>query len=379
MYAVSESEGVDRVLNFSFYMPTEIIQGQEVVARCGDRFKKFGSKALLVTGKHSAKASGAFGDVTAVLDKYGIAYQVFDDVENNPSTVNVVQGAKAARKFKPDFIVGIGGGSALDAAKAIAVLAVNSFTPEHLYSGDYPNQPLPIIAVPTTAGTGSEVTQYSVLTLPDKQTKAGFGDRSIFPKIAFLDHRYTESLELDITRNTAVDALSHLIEAYLSRRASGSSDMLVKTGLRLWGRALPDLKSAAFSTGMRESLLTASALGGMAIAHTGTTVVHALGYPLTYFHGIPHGKANGLLMAEYLRYNLQYAKSRVERILQLLNLRDIGEFAELMQTLLPTDLRLTPEQINEYGIAASRTKNATHSLGEVNSQVCIDILNNSLG
>jgi alcohol dehydrogenase class IV len=367
------------VLNFSFYMPTEIIQGQEVVTRNGDRFKQFGTRALIVTGKRSAQLSGAFQDVAAVLDNLGISYQVFDQVENNPSTTNVVQGAEAARQFNPDFIVGIGGGSALDAAKAIAVLAVNDFAPECLYHGNYPNQPLPVIAIPTTAGTGSEVTQYSVLTIPEKQTKVGFGDRTIFPKVAFLDHRYTESMELDTTRNTAVDALSHLVEAYLSRRASDASDMLVEAGLKLWARALPDLKSAAFSSGMRDSLLTASALGGMAIAHTGTTVVHALGYPLTYFHDIPHGKANGLLMAEYLRYNLQHARSRVEKILKLLNLKDIGEFAELMQILLPTDLRLTPEQINEYGIAASRTKNASHSLGEVNSQVCIDILNNSLG
>ena len=96
------------MLNFSFYMPTEIIQGQEVVTRNGDRFKQFGTRALIVTGKRSAQLSGAFQDVAAVLDNLGISYQVFDQVENNPSTTNVVQGAEAARQFNPDFIVGIG-------------------------------------------------------------------------------------------------------------------------------------------------------------------------------------------------------------------------------------------------------------------------------
>lgn len=367
------------MLNLSYFLPTEILHGPEVVKRHAERFKEFGRKALLVTGRESARRSGALDDVTAALEQCGIAYEVFDQVENNPSLENVAAGGRAARRFEPDFVIGIGGGSPLDAAKAIAVLAVNRFGPEKLYEGDYPNRPLPIVAVPTTAGTGSEVTPYSILTLASKQTKAGFGDRSLFPRIAFLDYHYTESLELEITRNTAVDALSHLIESYLSRRAGDFSDMVVESGLRLWSRALPDLKSAAFSAGMRDSLLTASTLGGMAIAHTGTTVVHALGYSLTYFHGIPHGKANGLLLAEYLRYNLQHAKSRVAKILKSLNMKDIGEFNELMQNLLPCDLKLTPEQINEYGIAASRTKNASHTLGEVSSQVCIDILSSSLG
>jgi len=367
------------VLNFNFFLPTEILHGQDVVTGSAARFREFGKKALIVTGQRSAKMSGAYADVENALLSQGIEFHVFDRVESNPTLENVNLGAQAARSFGPDFIIGIGGGSSLDAAKAIAVLAVNNLRPEQLYDGHFPTKPLPIIAIPTTAGTGSEVTPYSVLTVPEKQTKASFSHPGLFPRIAFLDYRYTESMELETTRYTAVDALSHLIESYLSRRATDMSDLFVEAGLTLWGRALSDLKAAAFSSGMRESLLVASTLGGMAIAHTGTTVVHALGYPLTYFHGVPHGKANGLLLAEYLKYNQRHAKSRVTTILKLLNLKDIGAFRDLMCELLPCDLKLTAEQINEYGIAASRTKNATHSLGDVNSEVCIEILTNSLG
>ena len=154
---------------------------------------------------------------------------------------------------------------------------------------------------------------------------------------------------------------------------------MAEAGLKLWGRSIVDLKAAAFSSGLRNSLLAASTLGGMAIAHTGTTVVHSLGYPLTYFHNIPHGRANGLVLSEYLRYNRKHAKSRVEKILKLLSLKDINEFEQLLKALLPGELKLSEEQINEYGVAASRTKNATHSLGEVSSEICIEILKNSLG
>jgi len=367
------------LLNFSFFLPTRIIHGQDVVIRNSALFSDIGTKTLIVTGKQSAKISGALADVETSLMQRKIRYQIFDQVENNPSLDNIAQGAAVVRRFRPDFIVGIGGGSPLDAAKALAVLAVNRISPEQLYNLKSGRMPLPIIAIPTTAGTGSEVTPYSVLTIPEKQTKQGFSHPGIFPKIAFLDYRYTESLEEEATRDTAVDALSHLIEAYLSRRKNNATDLLAEAGLRLWGRSIVDLRAGAFSSGLRESLLAASTLGGMAIAHTGTTVVHALGYPLTYFHNIAHGRSNGLVMAEYLRYNYKHAKSRVEKILKFLNLKDINEFEQLLKALLPSELKLSEEQINEYGVAASRTKNATHSLGEVSSEICIEILRNSLG
>ncbi len=366
------------MLNFSFFLPTKIIHGPDVVIKNAPIFNEFGTRVFIVTGKNSAKASGALAHVEAALAQAKIKYQIYDQVENNPSLANVEQGALAARKFKPDLIVGIGGGSPLDAAKAIAILATNRINPEQLFDLKSIRQPIPIIAIPTTGGTGSEVTPYSVLTLPDKQTKQGFSHPEIFPKLALLDPQYMESLDETITKDTAVDALSHLIEAYLSRRKSGASDLLAESGLKLWGRSIVDLRANVFSSGLRNGLLVASTLGGMAIAHTGTTIVHALGYPLTYFHDIPHGRANGLVLAEYLKYNYKHAKSRVEKIFKLLNLRDINDFDLLLKVLLPTELKLSEEQINSYGVAASRTKNASHTLGEVSAEIAIEMLKNSL-
>lgn len=372
-------KGVGKLLNFSFYVPTQIIHGQEVIVRNADQFKKFGKKALIVTGKHSAKICGALADVETALMQTRIKYQVYDQVENNPSVANIDDAVTVVSSFNPDFIIGIGGGSPLDAAKTIAILAVNDVDARQILKTNLKNKPLPIIAIPTTAGSGSEVTPYAVLTVPEKQTKKSFSDLSIFPKLAFLDYRYTESLETETTRDTAVDALAHLIEAYLSRKANDASDLLVEAGLKLWSRCISDLKTEAFSQGMRDNLLVASALGGMAIAHTGTTVGHALGYPLTYFHDIPHGRATGWILAEYLRYNFSHAKSRVEKVLKILYMQELTDFSHLLHQLVPRTMKLTEEQISDYGIAASRTKNATHSLGDVTSQICMDILRSSLG
>lgn len=366
------------MLEFNFDFPTEVIHGKDVVQRNASRMNEFGRKALIVTGKKSAKVSGALQDVENALTKQKIKYQIFDRVENNPSLLNITAGAEYARKYAPDFIIGIGGGSPLDAAKAISVLVTNNIAADELFALDFKNKPLPVVAIPTTAGTGSEVTQYSVITVPERQTKVGFGTKDMFPRLALLDGTYAGSLDSTITRDTAVDALSHLIESYLSRRANFVSDIFVEAGLKLWGQCITELRTGVVSTATRESLLVASCFGGIAIAHTGTTVVHALGYPLTYYHALPHGRANGILMAEYLRYNSTVAKSRVEKILTRLNCTDRHEFAALMDHLVGHKLELSDEQINEYAVAASRTKNASHSLGDVTSQVCIDILHNSL-
>lgn len=205
--------------DFSFFMPTRIIYGAGSIKAEAESLV-LGKKALIVTGRKSAKASGALDDVLAALST---DYVIFDQVENNPRVDTTVRGGKLARDSGCDFVIAIGGGSPLDAAKAIAVLAVNDVEPLTLYTDGWSNKALPIAAVPTTAGTGSEVTQYAVLTIDEEETKKGLRGPDLFPTKAFLDPKYTQSLPLDVTVDTAVDALSHLVEGYLSNRASPMS------------------------------------------------------------------------------------------------------------------------------------------------------------
>lgn len=363
--------------NYNFFMPTRIVHGErELMARAG-QLEQFGRKCLLVTGRNSTKISGALDDALEALQSRGIRHEHFDGVESNPSLSNVAAGGEVARQYKPDFILAIGGGSPLDAAKAIATLATNEIKTEALYSNKFDHTPLPIIAVPTTAGTGSEVTPYSILTIPAQETKMSFSVPELFPKIAFLDWRYTQELPVSITRDTAVDALSHLIEGYLSRRAIGTSDIFAQQGIRLWAQCISALRRGEFSRKDRERLLIASTLGGITISHTGTTLVHALGYSLTYYHDIPHGRANGVLMGQYLHYVAKHVPQRVANVLNWLGMADVDEFAALITDLFGSVVTLSEDEVKAYADKAMQTRSVTYSQGEVTANIMQEILQTS--
>lgn len=346
------------MMQFKFHMPTKVYFGAGCIAQNSSELSAFGRKAFIVTGKSSARDSGALADVCTSLRKRKIEYTIFDEVENNPTLDTVKAGGMEAKRTCADFIIGIGGGSPLDAAKAIAVLAANDMEPAELFSNSFGNKPLAIIAIPTTAGAGSEVTPYSVLTRSDLQTKASFGNEDTYPRIAFLDPHYTESLPLEPTVNTAVDAFSHCMEGYLSKRQTPTTDIFAMEGIGLFGSCIEGLKSGRLRFEEREKLLYASMLGGMVIAHTGTTIVHGAGYNLTYFKGIPHGKANGYLMAEYLRFNYDFARDKIDNILRLMGLDSIDAFGALMEALLGKAPCFEESEIVQYA-AITMTQRST--------------------
>ena len=286
-------------MQFIYSMPTKVVCGRDCVREQGALFKPLGSSALIVTGKSSAK-NGALADVLAALAGNGQTATVFDGVIPNPTVACVRAGVALLKAAGADFVVAIGGGSPMDAAKAIATLAVQERTDEEIFAGGYAPEALPMAHVPTTAGTGSEVTPYSILTNDAGQTKTSITSPAMFPRVAFLDGKYMEHLPAASTVNTALDAFSHAVEGMLSRNATPMSDMLAKESLRI---LYPLLKKTAGALTLRErdALLYASMLAGMTIAQSGTTAVHGMGYPLTYFYDIDHGRANGLLLGETFR------------------------------------------------------------------------------
>lgn len=338
-------------------MPTEIYFGRKALLLNSEKLR-LGSRAFIVTGRHSGRASGALADIENTLGYLKIDFEVYDRITNNPTVEECYEAGRAAREFEADFIIGVGGGSPLDAAKAIAVYAVNDIEPEEIFEGNFKNKPLPMAAVPTTAGTGSEVTPYSVLTSHTHKTKKSFSTPDTFYKVAFVDGRYIMALPEEVLKNTAVDAMSHLIEGYTNKRANPFTDPIALEGLCVIGDTLDELKKGEMSEERAEALIFASTLGGIVIAETGTTVVHSMGYPLTYFKGIPHGRANGILLPEYLKKTAEVLPEKTENILSALHLEGIGEFKKLLTSLLETSESFSKEEVEKWLETTVKAKNA---------------------
>ncbi|MBZ9687874.1 iron-containing alcohol dehydrogenase [Clostridium estertheticum] len=329
----------------NYYMPTKILLVEDVVLKNSSLFNNFGEKALIVTGKTSSIINGSLSDVTSVLQKEGILYDIFNSVEENPSLETVENIAELGRVQKSNFIIGIGGGSPIDASKAAGVL-INNPTATRYNLFDSPHlKSIPVIAVPTTAGTGTETTPYSIVTDNELQTKRGICQR-VFPEYALLDVKYLMFLPAQITINTSIDALSHLVEGYMSSKANVVSDALAEKGLKLFGECLNMIKEKDFTCIVREKLMLASTIAGMVIAQSGTSLPHGMGYALTYSHNIPHGKANGVLLKSYLDFCLD--ENKVRKILYLLTLENLDDLGDFLNAMLGSVNTVSYEEMCSY-------------------------------
>lgn len=312
-----------------FYLPTKIYSERDCVKKYADKWSALGKKALIVTGRSSAH-NGSLADVTSALEERGIPYCIFDKTEENPSIEMVMEVRDLGLKEGVDFVIGIGGGSPMDAAKAIALMiAARDKDADFLYqAGD--DTALPVVEVPTTCGTGSEATPYAILTIHKKRTKASLPHR-IFPAYALVDGKYLVNTNRSILVNTAVDALGHFIESYVNSNATEFSHMLCEYGMGVWSSVKNVLIGADITAEECDRLLFASTLAGMAISHTGTSLPHGLSYYLTYEKGIPHGKAVGYFLPGYLATADPLMRKKV---LNLIGFPDIQYFIAFMHRLI---------------------------------------------
>ncbi|NLT96306.1 MAG: iron-containing alcohol dehydrogenase [Clostridia bacterium] len=332
-------------MEFKFLMPTEIHFGEDVVLKNKEVFRAMGNKALIVTGRSSSKRNGSYDDVKKALSQTGVEYVLFDEVEENPSLETIEKGREIGKRNNVEFVIGIGGGSPMDAAKAIALFIKNpDISKENIFTAGK-LESIPVVAVPTTSGTGSEVTQHSIVTTHKDKTKKNLGQR-IFPKVAFIDWKYTIDLPYDITVNTAIDAFTHLAEGYLNTNSTYMSDIYAEKGFELFKYCFEKLISKDLDQDFRKKVMMASVLGGIQIAQTGTSLPHGMGYPLTYFKGLPHGPATGVLTIEYLITFKDQTK--IKRMLNILGLSHLGELEAIFSRLIDIKIDITPEEINEY-------------------------------
>lgn len=330
----------------NYYMPTRLYTGDGCISLHQDALSALGSACLIITDKTAAKASGALDDVEQALAACGITSQLWDGVTENPPVASCIEAGKIAAAGGAQFVVGIGGGSALDAAKAIAVFAANPTLDEDaFYAFSWDNKPLPIVCVGTTAGTGSEVTKVSVLT-DSKHRKHSIHDDRLYATLSFGDSRHTHSCPQGVTLSCGVDVIAHAVESYFSRKADEISRAFAVRAIRL---AAPPLQTAAagseLSSAQREQLYEASILGGLAINTTGTCFPHNVGYYLTETYGIPHGFASATFLPSMLACVWAYDPAYSDAFCSEIGMSDL-ELADLVTRCLPAiDIRMSDDEI----------------------------------
>lgn len=313
-----------------FGISTRLYHENNCVLAHSNELCALGTKALIVTGRNSSQKNGSLDDVTAALANHNIPYVVFNKIEENPSVESVIAGAQFGTSENVDFVIGIGGGSPLDASKAIALLIANGKSDKDFLYTPMPNAPhLPVAAVPTTCGTGSEVTGVSVLTLHSSHTKRSVSHQ-IFPDIALVDSKYLKAAPDQIITSTALDALAHLCESFLHAKADVKSRKAAEKGLTVWGKAKNDLANCNFTDDVLDKLMSASVYAGIAIRYTGTSIPHGLSYRVTYECKMAHGLACAVFLPPFI----ETAPANFQKqILEQLGFNDFSELKNFIARL----------------------------------------------
>ncbi|NCD07656.1 MAG: iron-containing alcohol dehydrogenase [Spirochaetia bacterium] len=309
----------------SFSIPREIYYGENSLSKLADLK---GTKAAIVTGGNSMKKFGFLDQAAKILKDGGIESIVIDGVEPNPSVKTVIRGAKAMQEFEPDWIVAIGGGSALDAAKVMwcfyehpelkfeDIIAVGSMPPLRNKAR--------FIAIPSTSGTASEITAFSVITDTDNHIKYPIVAADMVPDIAILDPSLPMKMPSHITANTGMDVMCHALEALASIAATNFTEPYAVRAIELVKKYLPIAYKEAENLEAREAMHEASALAGMAFTNASLGLVHSLAHKIGGEFGVTHGLANAILLPYIIDYNRQFT-DRYNYIEELLKVEDIAQ------------------------------------------------------
>ncbi len=356
--------------DFSFYMPVNILN---IIDK--NVLKNMGKKCLIVTGKTSAKKSGALDDLIAIFNELNIEYDIFDKITENPLTTTCYEGGKIARDMNADFVVGIGGGSPLDASKAICVYATNPhIVIDGIYLEKVKNAPLPLAVIGTTSGTGSEVSGVSVLTRENGRKQSVSGE-NYYAKYAFAVPKYTYSVPFNTTVSTALDALAHAVESAFSPRADFLSQQFALISVKMLYPILEKMsKTNALPTNEeRDTLYFASLYAGFALNKGGTGFPHGMGYALTEDFGVPHGFACAVFLPAYLNEAQKGNPLLFNEFMSAMN-TDIGTLNSLIAEFCKFDFTVNEEQINTYQDRWATLKNFKNSPTDFNNKDAVNLV-----
>lgn len=324
---------------FTFYLPTKIVHGPNSVQETGKEFKNFGAKKALVVTDKGVKSAGLVDDVIESLKKNEIPFVVFDEVEEDPGGITIGKGAEIALKEKCDGIIVIGGGSPICAGRGIGVVVTNGGRIRD-YAGlnKASKPPLPIIAIPTTAGSGAEVSQFIVLKDEDHHTKMAVGSPMYFPKVAILDPLLLRGLSFGQFVVSGIDALSHAIEAYFTTMTTPITDALSLSAINL---IYQNLRTAATSEDLdaKEACLIGSSMANMACGNARLGLTHAMTIPMEGMFKIPHGIAIGTLLPYVMEFNLTASYKRFAILANNLGEYDISKSVEDLSSCAITAIK----------------------------------------
>ena len=316
-----------------FIVPKEIFHGLGSL----ENLKEVkGKKAVIVIGGSSVKKNGSLEKTQAYLAEVNIESAVFEGVEADPSIETVLRGAKFFNQEQPDVVIGLGGCSAIDAAKAMWVFYEYPEATLEEIAKPFAVKPLRnkaiFVAVPSTSGTGTEVTGLSVITDREKGTKYPIVSHELTPDVAIIDGELCKSMPLNVTANTGLDALSHGVEAYVSNIADRYNDALAKDAISLVFKNLETAVKEPENAEVRQAMHDASCMGGMAFTNVWLGIVHAMSHQIGGTFGVPHGCANAILMPNVVRFNSK-GTDKYEDLAALFGKTTAEDFAVEIETL----------------------------------------------
>lgn len=331
-------------MNINAYMPARIVSGKNCVADNAALLAKLGKKCLIVTGGSSADKSGALADCIAALESCGVTYERYSRIAPNPTVESCFEAGTLARECGAVFIVGIGGGSAQDAAKAVAIFAANpDMRLMDIYTRAIPAKRLPLALIGTTAGTGSEVTGVSVLTNGATGRKKSISGADCYADISFCDYRYTLSVPFGTTVSTALDAYCHAAEAYLASSCNDLTALYALKAIEMLHGFVGAPSPGALTENLRETLYIASIYAGLAINISGTDFPHTVGYYLTENYGVPHGKACAVFMPVLIGRAKKYCPEKLGAI-EAITGYEASEMAARIKAAAAVDVSIGREE-----------------------------------
>ena len=336
-------------MKFNYNLPVNLLFGRGRSNEIGSEVAKYGNKALIVTGRGSTKKSGLLDKTVNLLKEANVQYEIFDKVEQNPLTTTVYEGVEVIKETGCDVVLGLGGGSIMDAAKSIAFAAKNpGDISEYIFGIKQGNEALPIILVPTTCGTGSEGNCFSVLTNPETKDKKSLRTNLIIAKASIIDSDLMTTMPKSILASVGFDALAHNMEAYVSKIGQPLTDMKALYGIKLLAENLIKAYNDPTDLEAWEKVTLASTLGGMVIGVAGVAAPHGLEHPASGLCDIVHGKGLAALTPIIIEESWENDIEKYSDISKLLGGTDAKNCANVIRSFLEKiDLKVT---LGELGV-----------------------------